>query len=386
MTELPIDEHVGAAREAVRRHAWSAVRIQGAWRELQARRDEDIARSERMRTFGAPALAIAAAFALLLGAWATLQSDDASTASAPALLAGFERRVVSDGIEADVEGSVGLEMRERTDARVVVAVGTGRSQFRVRHDPKRLFRVQAGEVTIEDLGTTFEVTHEGNRVRVSVSEGAVSVAFPNANGAGRGTAVLTAPASGTYLAAAAPKDPSTVGSDTTKAAAPAGEPVVVRGSAPAGAGWRELARGGKHKSAYELLAPSGFRDVKDEPGDLLLASDAARLSQHPAEAAGLLRKLLARHDRDPRAPAAAFQLGWLLMKDLGRPREAAAAFARAEALAPRGNLAEDAVARSVEAWHRAGDRARARAEVQRYRASYPRGRHLAMLERLVGTP
>jgi hypothetical protein len=135
MTELPIDEHVGAAREAVRRHAWSAVRIQGAWRELQARRDEDIARSERMRTFGAPALAIAAAFALLLGAWATLQSDDASTASAPALLAGFERRVVGDGIEADVEGSVGLEMRERTDARVVVAVGTGRSQLPARVRP-----------------------------------------------------------------------------------------------------------------------------------------------------------------------------------------------------------------------------------------------------------
>jgi len=100
----------------------------------------------------------------------------------------------------------------------------------------------------------------------------------------------------------------------------------------------------------------------------------------------LLRKLLARHERDPRAPSAAFTLGWVLMNELGRPREAALAFGRAEALAPRGNLAEDAVARSVEAWYRAGELSRAKAEVERYRKSYPQGRHQTMLQRLVGTP
>jgi transmembrane sensor len=129
-----------------------------------------------------------------------------------------------------------------------------------------------------------------------------------------------------------------------------------------------------------------MRDVRDEPGDLLLASDAARRSHHPAEAAKLLRKLLAGYESDPRAPAAAFTLGWLFMTDLGRPRDAALAFARAEALAPRGNLAEDAIARSVEAWHRAGERSRAAAGVERYRKAYPHGRHLGMLEQLVGAP
>jgi transmembrane sensor len=384
MTELVIDNHVNTTRDVLRRHAWSAMHVQVAWRQLQARRDEDIAGARRLKAYGAPALAVAAAFALLLGAWTALRSDGTSTPTARALAPGFERRAVSDGIEADVERGVGLEVKENTDARVVVTVGAGDSRFRVRHDPERLFRVQAGEVTIEDLGTKFEVAHEGDRVRVSVSEGAVSVAFPNANGAGRSTAVLTAPASGTYPASAVPQNPPPGGADATNTTAPtssAGKTAAVRGP-----GWRELARGGKHGSAYELLAPSDFRDVKDEPGDLLLASDAARLSHHPKEAATLLRKLLARHERDPRAPSAAFQLGWLLMKDLGRHREAAAAFARAEALAPHGNLAEDAVARAVEAWHRAGDTPRARAEVTRYRASYPRGRHLAMLERLVGTP
>ena len=97
----------------------------------------------------------------------------------------------------------------------------------------------------------------------------------------------------------------------------------------------------------------------------------------------LLRKVVSGHSRDPRAPSAAFTLGWVLMKDLGRPREAAQAFARAESLAPGGNLAQDALARAVEAWDRAGDVTRARAELERYRATYPNGRHVATLERLV---
>ena len=126
--------------------------------------------------------------------------------------------------------------------------------------------------------------------------------------------------------------------------------------------------------------------MRNEASDLLLASDVARLSKHPAQAATLLRKLLASHESDARAPSAAFTLGWVLMNELGRPREAALAFARAEALAPRGNLAEDAVARAVEAWYRAGELSRAKAEVERYRNAYPQGRHHAMLQRLVMTP
>jgi transmembrane sensor len=389
MSELSIENHLDAAKDALRRQTWSVVRVQGAWRKLQIRRDQDLARTRRIRIYGAPALVLAAALALLLGAWTARRPGDRSATAVPPLPAGFERRIVSEGIEADVEASVGLEVKERTDARVVIAVGSGKALFRVRHDPKRLFRVQTGEVTIDDLGTTFEVVREGDRVRVSVSEGAVSVAFPNGSGVGRGTAVLKAPGSGSYPAARVADHSASrtlESATTTKLPVTSSQgPAPVRG-ATGGPNWRELARGGKHGSAYDLLAPSGFRDVKDEPGDLLLASDAARLSHHPKEAVTLLRKLLARHADDPRAPAAAFQLGWLLMKDLGRPRDAATAFARAEALAPRGNLAEDALARAVEAWHRAGDTGRARAEVERYRASYPRGRHLAMLERLVGTP
>ncbi len=239
------------------------------------------------------------------------------------------------------------------------------------------------------LGTTFEVENLGSSVRVAVREGSVSVSFRESEGSVRTTKVLEAGERGVYPAkvvpapAAAVEQPASVESPEPARTANATRPGVE--AAPT-ADWRELKRAGKHARAYELLQPRGFRDVRDEPGDLLLASDVARLSHHPAEAAMLLRKLVAGHSRDPRAPSAAFTLGWVLFKDLGRPREAAAAFSRAEALAPSGNLAEDALARAIEAFYRAGDKSRARAELERYERTHPHGRHQASLERLVGTP
>jgi transmembrane sensor len=267
-------------------------------------------------------------------------------------------------------------------------VQSGQARFRVRHDPQRLFRVEAGGVVIDDLGTIFSVVRRSDSVVVSVTEGAVAVAFADASGVSA-RRTLGAGESGEFRSVA----PRVVSSAQVPAAPIALVPLATAGtsqqstpgSSPA-VGWRELHKAGRHRQAYELLAPNGFRDVRDEPGDLLLASDVARLSHHPADATVLLRRLLAGHSRDPRAPSAAFTLGWVLMNELGRPREAAQAFARAEALAPGGNLAEDAMARAVEAWLRAGDRSRANTELERYRSRNPRGRHLAMLERLLRVP
>jgi transmembrane sensor len=248
--------------------------------------------------------------------------------------------------------------------------------------------VEAGGIIIEDLGTIFSVVRRTDSVFVSVTEGAVSVTFADASGAperrtlaagesGEFRSAAPRVASAAQVPAARTELSAPVASASSQQNTPASSPAV---------GWRELHKGGKHRQAYELLAPNGFRDVRDEPGDLLLATDVARLSHHPADAAVLLRRLLARHSGDPRAPSAAFTLGWVLMNELGRPREAAQAFARAEALAPGGNLAEDAMARTVEAWLRAGDRSRANTELERYRSRNPRGRHLAMLERLLRVP
>jgi len=118
---------------------------------------------------------------------------------------------------------------------------------------------------------------------------------------------------------------------------------------------------------------------------LLAAADAARLQGRAEEGAALLRKILQSHRSDPRAPLAAFTLGRVLLMELAQPRQAAAAFAEARALAPDGPFAEDALAREVEAWAKAGDEAKAKARAQDYLRSYPSGRRVSAVRALGGS-
>jgi transmembrane sensor len=152
----------------------------------------------------------------------------------------------------------------------------------------------------------------------------------------------------------------------------------------AASSWRALARDGDYDRAYEALQREGAGARADQAADLLLEADVARLSRHPAQAVAPLRKLLSSHPGDPRAPLAAFTLGRVLLDDLGRPREAADAFARARAASPGGAMAEDALAREVEAWSRAGEATMARARAEEYVRRHPKGRREKLVRRLGG--
>jgi transmembrane sensor len=117
---------------------------------------------------------------------------------------------------------------------------------------------------------------------------------------------------------------------------------------------------------------------------LLLTADVARRARQPRAAVAPLRRLVERYPKDPRAPSAAFTLGWVLLTELNRPREAALAFADAERIAPRGALAEDAAARVAEAWQNAGDSRRAADAARHYAQVYPTGRYIALMRGLIG--
>lgn len=58
-----------------------------------------------------------------------------------------------------------------------VELASGAAHFDVRHDPTARFMVKAGDVSITDLGTRFEVQRNGSQVGVAVAQGSVSVAF-----------------------------------------------------------------------------------------------------------------------------------------------------------------------------------------------------------------
>lgn len=299
-------------------------------------------------------LGVAAAVVVVFVLFRTYQvppSTTPTTASRPFVL--------DDGSEVTpTTATTTIQVAEQTPTRTTVRLRSGSAQFRVRHDSRRLFRVDAGAVEIEDLGTVFRVSHEAaGRIRVAVSEGRVAVLYP----ARQARTELGAGESRTF------------------------EPLPVSGDAPETA--REALKPSTASSVVAASPPGTPRArAREDPAALLLAADLARRSHHPEDAVGPLRRLVEKFPRDPRAPSAAFTLGWVLLTDLGRPREAAVAFAEAERTAPRGMLAEDAASRVAEAWQRAGDSRRAAEAARHYEQLYPTGRHLPLMRALVGEP
>ncbi len=278
--------------------------------------------------------------------------------ASPASPAAPRPLVLADGSEvAPVEGAR-VQIAEQTPARTTVSLLSGAAQFRIRHDSRRIFRVDAGPIQIEDLGTVFSVDHQaGSSVRVAVSEGRVAVL----SSANRLRVELRAGEDRLFPSSSQASPPSDVLAFRQEPPRPAEQAVALTGSRG-----QARVRGG------------------EDPADLLLAADIARRSRRPQAAVAPLRRLVERYPKDPRAPSAAFTLGWVLLTDLGRAREAATAFADAERIAPRGTLAEDAAARVAEAWQKAGDLGRAAQAARHYERAYPSGRYMALMRGLVG--
>ncbi len=151
---------------------------------------------------------------------------------------------------------------------------------------------------------------------------------------------------------------------------------------PAPSSWRPLAESGRFDEARAALKKAGPNAVRDETADLLLAADAARLGGSPSEAVPYLERVVHGHASDPRSSLASFTLGRVLLDELGRPREAADAFARVRKAG--GPLAEDALAREVEATSRAGDSVRSRELAREYLTRYPKGRRSKAVSRFGG--
>jgi transmembrane sensor len=155
-------------------------------------------------------------------------------------------------------------------------------------------------------------------------------------------------------------------------------PSSVNPAPPRPASWQRLARAGDYARAFAVIESAG--PVRDDADDLLLAADSARLTGHPSRAVPFLRRFIDRFPADSRASLATFTLGRVLLDDLGQPRDAARAFAAA--YADGGPLAEDALAREVEAWNRAGDVGAAKSAAARYLAAYPAGRRAGFARRV----
>jgi transmembrane sensor len=324
------------------------------------------------------------------------QPVDDKLAALPIKLADGSRvKALSRGAAVAVEGNEPKQIRLRLDA--------GGARFDVIPNKHREFTVRAGGVEVAVLGTVFDVERAEGRVRVSVSRGKVRVRTGVTATGSIATAIVKAGESQWFDDPAPSERPvaSVANVDKTRqlSAAERGLPPSAAAKARSArhaalrerahelreqaddaprAEWRSLSQSGDYEAAYRLLQQSTVSD--DDSGALLDAADAARLSGHPQVAVTYLRKVLDQHGESPVAPLAAFTLGRVLLERLGQPSEAADAFATARQLAPNGSLAQDALAREVEAWSKAGRPDDAYRAARQYVDTYPKGRRLRAVQ------
>jgi transmembrane sensor len=275
---------------------------------------------------------------------------------APTPPASVERTLrLHDGSKATpLDRASEIAVVAETAAHVGLALARGAGRFEVAPRPERTFTVDAGEVTITVVGTVFSVERIADRVGVSVERGTVRVEWAG------GLRVLNRGEGGWFppLAAVAPPEPK--------------EPR------------RAVAK--PDKARHEATPESPTAEKVETAGELLLAADSLRVAGHADQAVLLLRRILSEHPGDPRAPLAAFTLGRVLLMELGRPREAATAFAEVRRMSPDGAFAEDALAREVEAWSEAGQAEQAKARAREYLRLFPSGRRTATVRTLGGLP
>jgi hypothetical protein len=147
--------------------------------------------------------------------------------------------------------------------------------------------------------------------------------------------------------------------------------------------WVTLAGEKRFGEAYGLLRQVPLNALSD-PNDLMLAADVARQAGRPERAVPFLERVVKEHAGTVSAQLAGFSLGKIYLDNLDEPALAARRFADVRAMAPGGGLAQDALAREVEAWARAGETSRARDGALEYARLYPHGRRLAAVRDLGG--
>jgi transmembrane sensor len=362
--------------------AWDAARTE---RTLAGARQKRVYR----RRSGQLGAALSVLLALGAGLFALRTSDGGLSLGA---LLGEDVRTLQfeDGSHARLlDSHARVVVSEVSRSAIEVSLTAGRARFEVEPRAERRFRVVCGQVVVQVIGTAFDLTRDGERTRVEVSRGRVQVRWPG------GVTELSAGESGWFGGRPEPAsarrarteddalDTAELDATVSRTASPSERETERRASS--GRSWKQHAEQGDFGRAYALLEKERVQ-VADDVEELLLASDAARLSGHAAQALPFLHKVIERHARDPRAPLAAFTLGGVLMNQLGRPREAESAYARARALAPESSLAQDALARQVEAAHRAGDAQHAQALALDYLERYPDGRRVQAVRRFGGLP
>lgn len=368
-------ERLATAREHAKPEPAGEDGLRKQWRRLEARRRR--VRSQR-------ALAVAAVALLAVGAVALWPKPEAQTvAETPVAPAPVEddadlRFAEGSGVHFLTDDTHVIP-EEVTEDRIHLSLQRGAARFDVTSGLSREFVVTIDDAEVAVVGTRFVVRRLAEeQVRIEVEEGRVRVRTPMADGEYSENVLSAGEAFETRTKA--PELPEAPAEAAAQPTEPSESAERTRARPRPSSTWRALAEEGRFDEAYRaLLQEDDLRN--SDVGDLLLAADAARLSGHRDEAVNFLREVM-QHPEDPRTSLGAFTLGRVLLRV--RPSEAAEAFGFARRLDPDSSLAQDALAREVEAWYLAGRPGRARELAEEYVSRWPDGLRVDTVRRFGG--
>jgi transmembrane sensor len=273
------------------RDALSETELSETWQRVVASRDANLVRRARVRG-GGVALAFATAVALFVIFWPRPSEQLLDVDGAPwkGVVAGQHLRLADESrIEVSPDGR--LEVLENGAARLSLHLMRGRARFEVTPGTGRQWRVECGGVSIEVVGTVFDVTRAAQAVQVSVERGVVVV---RGQGVPDGVRRLVA---GEQLvvsrALAAAPQPEVVAIPAPKVLA-----VTPRATAP--------------KTPAPAPAPPPVPPDEPQPAEtpasVLADADVARREGRAEDAIEKLTSIVTRWPRAPEGPLAAFTL------------------------------------------------------------------------------
>lgn len=273
-----------------------------------------------------------------------------------------------DGSTVSLSRGSRLEVLRNDGRSFVTALRRGDATFDVKPGGSRHWIIEAGELTVEVVGTHFRVVRQSHGTSVDVQRGVVIVRgerVPDGSlrlTAGQRFQLQAAGQEGSEPTSAPPLAASTPGMEPSAATARGDEPP----KAPAG--------------SSSMAAPlPRTPEEADQVAQSLHAADLARARRDPAAAAAQFEAAWrAASPGDPRRGLAALSLARLLMTT--NPPQAAQVLRSSLSDMPQA-LLEDAMARLVEAESRSGNAAAAAHAAQEYQRRFPSGQRAHEVER-----
>ena len=304
----------------------------------------------------------------------------------------------SDGSRVTLSADTRARLTKLDRDSVVISMASGTVRSRVRPKRRRRWRFEAGPYRVLVIGTQLSVRWDEGEQRLSVAVARGRVRVTGGRLAGSGVAV----ASGQRMSVdpdrlqlpAAPAVQVADGGSSADANPPPADATSTpqlarpRVSRALDRHWQRLARQGRYDAAVAEARRLGIaRVVRRLSGDaLLLLADAARLSGDLPAAKTALQAARRRYGKQHVGRIAVFRLGRIAFDQERDYAGAARLFSAFLRLAPRSNLAPDALGRKMLALHRMGDGAAARRAARLYTDRYPDGAYAASAQRILAEP